>query len=324
MILLNLATQCFYGTYERLFYTDRAESGEEPITQEHELTASDAKRFRQIKEVWHKVGRDLGVPEGLKVKFAVQLDADTSRAVWHKGKPTIIIPHRYLRRAVVLDQEKELASKRLFNQFDWAVWQQFLHKSPDSIEEMMHYTHRFSEGMPKGRLSQLVKQYGECLSQVELEGELAHEFGHIQAHHLNPTRGNFLQKLLSLTMQVTVPGCVGAAAALISGLFSDSVHTIIPLSYALCAGLVTRTAMSPRLLRTSVRYVRRVWEKEADAIAASAPRYVEGNILLYKKDILVAIVKKGNIDQVRQKIFHDQPYHPSNASRLQFFLSKRI
>ncbi len=322
MLFLNLATKCFYRAYERLFRPNCNTNGEH-ITLEHELTVKDATRFRQIKEIWHKVGKDLGLPEGHEVKFAVQVGADTSRAVWHNGTPTIIIPFHYLRRAVVLDQEKETSSKKLFSQVDWATWQQFLKKSPDSIEDMVDYAHRFSEGMPKGKLVRLVEHYGNCLSQLELEGELAHEFGHIQAHHLNPTRGRFLQWLLGVLFQVTIPMCIGGVVALISSFFSDSQHAILPLSYGLCASLVTRTAMSPQLLRRSIRYIRRVWEKEADSIAASAPRCIEGNILLYKKDILVGIVKKGGIDHIRHQVFHEQAHYPSDASRLQFFLNKR-
>lgn len=323
MLFLNLATKCFYRAYERLFRVPIPEVGEERITHEHELAVTDAARFRQIKQVWHKVARDLGLPEEHKVKFAVQAEAETSRAVWHNGTPTIIIPYHYLRRAVVLDQERDPSTKKLFNQVDWAIWQQFLKRSPDSIEEMADYAHRFSEGMPKGKLVRLVERYGSCLSQLELEGELAHEFGHIQAHHLNPTKGKFLQWLLGMVIQVTIPMGIAASVALIVSLFSDSQHAVIPLSYGVCAGLVTRTAMSPQLLRKSIRYIRRVWEKEADTIAASTPRCIEGNILLYKKDILVEIVKKGDVDQIRQRIFSDQAHHPSDASRLQFFLSKR-
>ncbi len=208
MLLLNLASKCFYGAYERLFPSHQDSVCEEQITQEHELAAKDMARFRQIKEVWHKVGRDLGVPDTLKVKFAVQLDADTSRAVWHQGTPTIIIPYHYLRKAVVLDQEKAPS---------WTVWQQFLDKSPDNIEEMVEYTHRFSTGMPKGKLVRLVEQYGNHLSQLELEGELAHEFGHIQAHHLNPTRGNFTRgfspSLLRLRYLVSLGESLDSLAA---------------------------------------------------------------------------------------------------------------
>lgn len=320
MLFLNLATKCFYRIYERFFPTDFPVNLEQ-ITQEHELTIQDATRFRQIKEVWHKVGSELGFSKEHKVNFAVQLGADTSRAVWHNGTPTIIIPYHYLRRAVVLDQEKN-SSTKLFNQVDWAVWQQFLKKSPDSIEEMQEYAHRFSEGMPKGKLIRLVEQYGSCLSQLELEGELAHEFGHIQAEHLNPRKGKFLYWLLSILVQITIPLFMGGLVALFSSFFSE--HAIISLSYGVCAALATRTAMSPQLLRKSIRYIRRVWEKEADAIAASAPRCVEGNILLYKKDILMDIVKKGSIDHIRQQIFHNQTHYPSDASRLEFFLSRRV
>ena len=160
------------------------------------------------------------------------------------------------------------------------------------IEEMMDYAHRFSEGMPKGKLVRLVEHYGNCLSQLELEGELAHEFGHIQAHHLNPTRGRFLQWLLGMLIQVTIPMCIGGVVALLSGFFSDSQHAVIPLSYGLCAGLVTRTAMSPQLLRKSIRYVRRVWEKEADAIAASAPDVLRVTFSSIKKISLSTSLKR--------------------------------
>ena len=83
-----------------------------------------------------------------------------------------------------------------------------------------------------------------------------------------------------------------------------------------------RAFISDSVLRRSVSYVRKQWEREADAIAATTQRFCEGNVRLYKKDILVSIVKGEGIENVRRRIFNDAEHHPSDASRLQFFLSR--
>ena len=125
--------------------------------------------------------------------------------------------------------------------------------------------------------------------------------------------------------RVVLPGVVGALAGALSVFFFPPIELVwiaVPVVSASIAALCARVFLSPRAYRRSKRFVRRVWEKRADAIAASSKRACLGNIRLYKKDILVTLLKGGDIESLRTRIFEDKTIHPSDGSRLQFFLDR--
>ncbi len=266
-----------------------------------------------------------GVTDLENVRFAFQDDgeAKTSVAVWHEGSPTIIIPFSYLQQTVVLDEEE--SRREGFDRKEWAIWSQFVDRCPDQVPDMFTYAEQFSHQISVKKLRKLANRYGKYLSQIEFEAELAHEFGHIQARHLNPSHGRRLGAMLRSFASVALPWFAAAATGLLAlawGGFTNSLDFVVPIVCALGAGACVRGFCSDRVLRESVGYVRRQWEKEADAIASTSQRLCEGNVRLYKRDNLLSIVQGDNIDGVVRKIFEDAEHHPSDGSRLRFFLGR--
>ncbi len=297
---------------------------EKPLKREEDLAIGEQKKLSRIKGLWHNVASELGVTDLENVRFAVQDDGEstTSVAVWHEGSPTIIIPFSYLQQTVILDDEDRRDD---FDSKEWAIWSQFLDRCPDQVPDMFTYAEQFSHQISVKKLRKLANRYGKYLSQIEFEAELAHEFGHIQARHLNPTHGRRLGAMLRSFASIALPWLATAAAGLLAFAlrdFSGSLDLILPALCGLGAGACVRGFFSERVLRESVGFVRRQWEKEADAIASTSQRMCKGNVRLYKKDILLSIVQGGNIDGVVRRIFEDAEHHPSDGSRLRFFLGR--
>ncbi len=294
------------------------------LTREEDLSVQDKQKMAKIKSLWCGVASELGMADSDQVKFAVQDgEAETSVAVWHEGSPTIVLPFSYLQKTVVLDEEQ--ARSQDFDNREWAIWSQFVDRCPDHVPDMFTYTEQFTSQFSAKRLRKLANRYGKYLTQIEFEAELAHEFGHIQARHLNPMHGRRLGAMLRSFASVALPWLTVAATTLLAFAIRDFTGTldlVLPLVCGLGAGACVRSFLSDHVLRESVSYVRRQWEKEADAIAASSQRLCQGNVRLYKRDILLSIVQGGNIDGVVRGIFEDAEHHPSDGSRLRFFLGR--
>jgi hypothetical protein len=292
-------------------------SFEKSLTREEDLNSDDRAKMIKIRRLWGHVANQLGVDGDQDVRFAFQHGmADTSVALWHEGNPTIVIPFSYLSEMVLDDDERAP---------DWDIWSKFIDNSPNQVTDMFSYAEGFKRQFSATKLKRLANRYGKYLSQLEFEAELAHEFGHIQAKHLNPVKGKRLTGILHSFASVVLPVAATAAASFFSFLLRDvsgGLDLALPLLGGLLSGLGFRAFFSQHVLRKSISYVRRQWEREADAIAAGSARLCEGNVRLYKKDILVRIVKGESIDFVSRRVFEDAEHHPSDGSRLRFFLGR--
>lgn len=297
---------------------------EKSLTREEELNSNDRKKMTKIRHMWSKVASELGLDADQQVKFAFQSGgAETSVAVWHKGSPTIVIPFSYLSQMVLDGEDKQATAN--FDRKEWDIWSKFIDNSPDQVSDMFSYAEGFKKNFSAKKLRRLASRYGTYLNQLEFEAELAHEFGHIQARHLNPCKGRRLTKILRSLAGIVLPVAVTAVATFCSFIlreFTGGLDLALPVLCGLFSGACVKAFFSDRVLRKSVNYVRRQWEREADAIAAEAPRFCEGNVRLYKKDILVSIIEGESVDVVSRRIFEDAEHHPSDGSRLRFFLSR--
>lgn len=290
-----------------------------------ELSDFQRVKLGRVNHLWRRVVRDVGVDDDEEVRLAFQEgDAETSIAVMHEGTPTIMVPLAYLTDLVVWDADRRVPSEA-FDQREWDIWTRVIDQCPDTVEDMAAYAEACKKQISAKKLRRLAGKYGKYLSQIEFEAELAHEMGHIHAKHLTSCRGRRLTSLLRSIALVFVPLAVTVATTAVS-LFAQSaaggLDLIFPLFGGLTIGACVRAFYSRRLLRKSMNFVRRQWEKEADAIAACNPRYCEGNIRLYKRDIFVRLLKEHSVESVGRKIFEDAEHHPSDGSRLRFFLGR--
>ena len=200
MFLVNwLASSNLFQRVEGIPQVERQGCADSPVldkslTREEELVGEDLLKLYRIKHLWKRVARELGVENAENVQFAVQKEgvegAETSVAVWHRGSPTIVIPFEYLSRTVLEGESQSHIAG--FDTREWDIWSQFIENSPDQVSDMFAYAEGFKQQFSAKKLKKLVGRYAKYLSQIEFEAELAHEFGHVQARHLNPTNGRRL------------------------------------------------------------------------------------------------------------------------------------
>ncbi len=335
MFLVNWLATHFFARLDEPFPDEDEVSHlgpewESSLAAEEDLDPEERTKLTRVKKLWRNVGVNLGVSHPKGVRFAVQRKQgmQTSVAIWHRGSPTIVIPVEYLSR-MVFEGETKLKKSSGFDRSEWATWSRFIDNSPDHVEEMVDYTERFSKKLPRNKLRKLASRYGNLMSQVEFEAEMAHEFGHVHARHLNPRKGGRLSKFLRTLVGIGLPIAAFVAATGLC-LFFRSFTGGLDLSLSLLCGagaaLFVRTAFTDHIMRKTVAYVRKQWEHEADAIAASSQRYCAGNVRLYKKDILIDIIKDAHngdaIESLSSRVFKETDYHPSDGDRLHFFLGR--
>lgn len=312
-----------YYRYIKLTAPDVSDSeASYELAEEEELSPEELLQLKLVKRIWRRVGMALGVSHPRGVRLAVQREGlETSVAMWYQGAPMIVIPRDYLSRLVVPGKSFDEG----FNPQEWSEWSRFLEESPDQIQEMIAYTQRFSKELPRGKLLTLADSYSQFLTHREFEAELAHEFGHIQARHLNPYSSGRFARWLRRVCYWVFPLLATVFTAVLF-VVTQPVGGIEDVMLTICSsvlvGVIFRSWLADKLLKNTVSYVRKQWEKEADAIAAGTQRFCEGNVRLYKKDILLRVIQEQSIDAVTKKVFGQNEFHPSDAERLHFFVHR--